>query len=54
MIIPPAQSKGEKAMKVHGFGSVIWVVFAIAACSTIAWTLTVRLLFRRSKAPTDL
>jgi hypothetical protein len=41
-------------MKGSGFGSVIWVIFAISACSTIAWTLTVRLFFRRSKSPTDL
>jgi len=41
-------------MKGSGFGSVIWVVFGISACSTLVWTLTVRLLFRRSKAPTDL
>jgi len=41
-------------MKGPGFGSVIWVVFGISACSTLVWTLIVRLLFRRSKAPTDL
>jgi hypothetical protein len=41
-------------MKDHGFGSVIWIVFGISACSTLAWTVMVRLLFRRSKAPTDL
>jgi len=41
-------------MRAPGFGSVIWVVFGISACSTLVWTLTVRLLFRRSKAPTDL
>lgn len=41
-------------MKGAGFGSAIWVVFGISACSTIVWTLAVRLLFRRSKAPTDL
>lgn len=41
-------------MKESGFGSVIWVVFGISACSTLFWTMTVRLLFRRSKAPTDV
>jgi hypothetical protein len=37
-----------------GFGNVIWIVFGISACCTLAWTLTVRLFFRRSKAPTDV
>lgn len=41
-------------MKGSGFGSVIWVVFGISACSTLVWTVTVRFLFRRSKAPTDV
>ena len=41
-------------MKGPGFGNEIWVVFVISACSTLVWTLAVRLLFRRSKSPTDI
>jgi hypothetical protein len=40
-------------MKTPGFESVIWIVFGISGCSTLVWTLAVRLLFRRSKAPVD-
>jgi hypothetical protein len=32
-----------------GFGAVIWIVFGISACATLALTVTVRLFFRRGK-----